>query len=226
MTVAISSFDIGSQVASGTTISNTLLTVASGVTALLGILWINVSSGAPTMHWDSTGTNQSMTQLGTVANGTVNTYFFGLLAPTTGNHTLSASWTGSSGGCIGAECYTGTATDTLANAFTNFGSNTGSSTTATVTSAGATGNINVCAMGAGTTPAYSAEATTGSATPFLLQNTNIGCTACSAPSAASLVWTATLSATNPWTAISIDVSVPAAPAAILAWPSRAVGFWR
>ncbi len=51
---------------------------------------------AISMHWDSTGTNQAMTQI-IEADNAVNTgaALFGLVAPTTGtNLTMSVSWTG------------------------------------------------------------------------------------------------------------------------------------
>src|SRR6266704_1130979 len=81
-----------------TTVSNANLTVGSGANrALLAVVsWLNTGS-APTSlsaHWDTAGTNQLMTQIGsTISNGDAKAALFGLLAPTSGNKNFTLTWT-------------------------------------------------------------------------------------------------------------------------------------
>jgi hypothetical protein len=109
---------------------------------------VEVEKAAPgtlTMHWDSTGTNQLMTQIGTTqaAGGSAATSvaLFGLVSPTAGSNTISWSATGgsgSTGGYIAGTSWTGTETSSVAAAIEGFASaNNGgaTSTPASVTTA-------------------------------------------------------------------------------------------
>ena len=82
-----------------TSLSITNMTVGSGVNRAL-LLLMGFSSGLPTgltATWDSAGTNQAMTSIKqyTATSTPMGVAIFGLINPTSGNKTLSVSWTGS-----------------------------------------------------------------------------------------------------------------------------------
>src|SRR5258705_6542224 len=88
------------QSGSVTTTTHTNLTIGASLSnsaLVVGVGW-DTKITSPNMHWDSTGTNQLMTLIGTVntagTNGTV--ALFGLRNPVSGNKTISCSWTTSS----------------------------------------------------------------------------------------------------------------------------------
>lgn len=109
MAVAIDA--IGTEVTSNSvaTKSLTTLTVGSGANrALIVGMTLQSTATAVTVHWDTAGTNQSMTLIGSKAAASVCTvYLFGLVAPTSGNKTLTASWTGTSDVTLAAVAFTG-----------------------------------------------------------------------------------------------------------------------
>jgi hypothetical protein len=208
------------EIASGTSTTNTTLTIASGATALLAILvtgGFGTAITSPSLHWDSTGTNQAMTLLVSITNGAINTSLFGLLSPTVGAKTLAASWTNSNPAVLTAIAFNGTATDTIANAFQNSNSNSGSGTSATVTGTSAAGNINVAAAGNIGNSAITLAAT--SSTSIFSVASNNGAAGGRAPGAATVAWTGTQT-TQIWTIACVDVAVPAAT---LTWSQMALG---
>jgi hypothetical protein len=84
-----------------TSASYTGITVGSGANrALVVSLNFGYNTGVPpsavSVHWDSAGTNQAMTQIVSGSNIATNdeVQLWGLVAPTSGNKTLSVSWTG------------------------------------------------------------------------------------------------------------------------------------
>lgn len=138
------------QSASVTTATHTNLTIGASLSngaLIVGVGW-DTKVTSPTAHWDSTGTNQLMTLIGTVntagTNGTV--AIFGLRNPTSGNKTFSTSWTTASIACIFGISFTGVDQTSDANAFKNFNSATGNSTAPSVTITSAVGNIIVGAF--------------------------------------------------------------------------------
>jgi hypothetical protein len=204
---------VDAQTTASTTLNSTtsgtsaLLTVGAGATALLGILCMEQATTAQTMHWDSTGTNQAMTLLGSVAGTDGWVYLFGLVNPTVGNKTLATSWTTT---CfiasLDAVSFTGTDTASVAAAFQNFNSSLQTGTATTLVMTGATGNISVCAS---TQNAHSFTlAATGSTSLFT--NSGLASAGARAPSAASLTWTATVSASSVQPMAGVDVVAAAA----------------
>lgn len=120
-----------------TTGNYTGLTVGATANALVVVLaTIPAPAAAPTVHWDTAGANQLMTLIGTGVDTTnINgkLFYYGLLSPSTGNKTLTATWvTTSARFGVNAISFTGAAT-TFAAAFTNFATtdNTTSSTSIT-----------------------------------------------------------------------------------------------
>lgn len=218
MTVSISATATAATETFATTLTNANLTIPSGATCLaVWAVWAygTVVPSGITMTWDSGGTNQAMTLVADANSGVtgLNTgaqaQVWGLLAPTIGLKTLSCSWTTTANLVLDAASFTGTATDTLANAFTNPNTSSGATgTTGTVVATGATGNINLAATGMRGAN-VSSLAATGSTSVFV-NNTGQGTAGSRAPSAASLTWTATF-ASSPfsWALCCVDVSVPA-----------------
>ena len=99
-----------------TTFTDTAFTVGSGSNRVLVVaLSVEVSSGSPpttpTANWDSTGTNQSMSLIHTQSDSNdpnISSYLFGLVAPTSGNKTLSiAALTSTSDSLIAYISFTG-----------------------------------------------------------------------------------------------------------------------
>lgn len=134
------------------TINLTTLTVGSGTNRALVAGIIISSTSAPTSVtavWDSGGTNQSMTQIGTGTSTTTSTmqyiFLFGLLAPTSGNKTLAFSWTNaaSNGGYASAISFTGVNQTSVAAAFINFNTNNLSANPSTITITTTSGNATV-----------------------------------------------------------------------------------
>lgn len=122
----------------GSSIQLTTLTVNSGATMLVAWLMISGAPGSvPAAQWDSAGTPQNMTATTNVTN-TIRIYMFELANPTSGNKTLTVSWTTSRNARVFAIAYSGSAT-TLTNVTTNSGTSTSASSGAiTVTSTGVT----------------------------------------------------------------------------------------
>lgn len=197
------------SVATGT---NTTLTVGASATSLLGILCTQtVGTSAPTMHWDSTGTNQPMTLLGTFTTTIGKGYFFGLVNPTVGNKTLSASWTTSSIAAIDCMSFTGSDNTSTANCFKNFNTSTLTGTTVTLVMTGATGNISVCCA---TENNFSFTSLTATGSSNFFTQSTVAAIAASAPSAASLTWTAVITGSCNCPMGGIDVAVPAVVALV------------
>ena len=129
----------------GTTgITSTNLTVGATATALLACLIFDGSANLTTfaMHWDSTGGNVAMTQIGTTTYvSTVGQIvLFGLVNPTAGAKTLKATWVGTGVGYMASMSFIGTDTSSVATAFTNFNSATPTGATGTFNITGASGN--------------------------------------------------------------------------------------
>jgi hypothetical protein len=121
----------GGPVTSLTDTSMTVGSLSNGVLVVFLEFNPTVSISGVTVNWDSTGTNQSMTQIGTVAasDATSNVFIFGLIAPTAGNKTLSVSWTGSSY-YVGIEAsYSGAKQTSIATTFTGVATNATTPTT-------------------------------------------------------------------------------------------------
>jgi hypothetical protein len=84
-----------------TSVTDTNMTVGSGsnraLVCLIGTQGLLSVSGTLTVAWDSTGTNQAMTLLASkdASDSSGSVGLWGLLNPTSGNHTFSVTWSGS-----------------------------------------------------------------------------------------------------------------------------------
>jgi hypothetical protein len=87
----------------------TTFTVSPGSNlALIAILCRNNTGvSGTTLNWDSGGTPQAMTSLGTATNTSSHIEIFKLANPATGNKTLSASWTTGCAVCLIAIAFSG-----------------------------------------------------------------------------------------------------------------------
>lgn len=126
-----------------TTFTHTNLTIGASLSngALIFGVVFDATITSPNAHWDSTGTNQLMTLLGTVsisANAMI--ALFGLRNPTSGNKTFSTSWTTATSCTVFGISFTGVDQTSNAAAFKNFNSATGTSTAPSVTITSATGD--------------------------------------------------------------------------------------
>jgi len=137
-----------------TTISNANLTVGAGSNrGLIAVVSWNgtVTLSAPVAHWDTAGTNQLMTQIGsTITNAAIDQHLalFGLVAPTSGNKNLTVSWTGASGVYLSAIAFTGVDQTSAAVAFPHFNNAVGTTSPASVAITSATGNETVAVFSA------------------------------------------------------------------------------
>ena len=126
----------------GKTSSN--LTITGSGSALLAVLIGNGAANvtSPAMVWDSGGTNQSMTQIGsTVYVHTVGWIaLFGLVSPAAGAKVLKATWSGTLTGYLASMSFSGTDTTSVATCFTNFNSGTPTGSTGSFPITGANGN--------------------------------------------------------------------------------------
>jgi hypothetical protein len=134
-----------------TSVDLTTMTVGASANALVGGICFSAAVSSVVLHWDSAGTNQLMTQIGTATAGSgatlVNVYLFGLLAPTTGAKNLHATWTTSSDGYCSAISWTGVDQGAFATSFINFTSHADTNVTpVTVTVPTTVGNATVSWM--------------------------------------------------------------------------------
>lgn len=122
--------------------------LSNGALAFIGI-WDIKTVSAISMTWDNGGTNQAMSSLGTPVSTTgVNGLIalFGRINPTSGNKTLSCSWTTSSRVSLYGISWTGVDQTSVAVAFPHYNTATATSATASVTITSATGNAVLAAF--------------------------------------------------------------------------------
>jgi len=202
-----------------TTATDTGLTIGSSLSngaLIVGVGW-DTKVTSPNAHWDSTGTNQLMTLIGTVdtagTNGTV--ALFGLRNPTSGNKTFSTSWTTASVANIFSVSFTGVDQTSDVAAFKNFGSATGNSSAPSVAITSAVGDI---VIGAFTNSTNATDITAVNNTALCV-NAGFQLAMNRAAGAASVTMSATLGGTDQWAAIGVDVA--AAGAAVASGPLMA-----
>lgn len=109
------------------------ITVGNGATSLLvGIGWGAVVSSV-TVTWDNGGTNQAMSLIGSVTNGTLMGSLYGLVKPTPGAKTLHVAWT--TGATLQIDSVSFTGSDITGGRTTFYGAttNTGTGQVTTVT---------------------------------------------------------------------------------------------
>jgi hypothetical protein len=189
-------------------------TVGASATSLLA--WFesnNNSFPSLALVWDSGGTNQAMTLIGNVSitAGTGNVWLYGLVNPTPGLKTLTATWaTTSNTSLLDAISFTGTVNSSVAAAFANFASATPTGTTGTLTVNGAAGNIQI-AGAAQPSFVFTGLTATGS-TQVFIDSTHVAGIGARAPSASSLVWTASVGTSTQIAMAGCDVVAAAAAA--------------
>ena len=150
---------------------------------------------------------------------------FGLLAPTTGNHTLSASWTGARQTNGALISFDGVNQSSFAAAFphgTSTSGSSGSATSFTLTGTSATGNYTVCGAGndMGTLGLQSLSAT-GSTNVFIDNNGDPDVAISYSPGASSVTWTCTNDiALGDYVGVFTDVAASAAAAPVLLTSKR------
>jgi hypothetical protein len=202
------------------TINNANLTVGAGSNrALLAVAsWVGtVTLSAPIAHWDTAGTNQLMTQIGSIiTNGAIDQHvaLFGLVAPTSGNKNFTLSWTGSSGVYVDLIAFTGVDQTSVAVAFPHFNSAVGTASPASVPITSATGNYTAATF----TANGAADLTTLNFTNLFgpdLTDPNGSGAANYTTGAATNTHTCTLSATGSWLACGCDVLASGGAADVL-----------
>lgn len=122
--------------------ANTLTVGASDTFLLMGIELDSTTPGTAAAHWDSGGSNQAMTSLGTIITEATSTakalVLFGLVNPVAGNKTASHSFSGQSAAANGYSfliSFTGSETSSVAAATEGYATNSNSTgTTASVAS--------------------------------------------------------------------------------------------
>jgi hypothetical protein len=137
-----------SSSASGTTYDYTGLTITGGLThsAMALVIFVeNANVSGMSVTWDNGGTNQSMTQVGTILHASDKQIFlFGLVAPTSGNKTAHLAWTGTAQVTVFAMSFSGVNQSSVASAFVNFNSGTFTGTSLSLTITSAANDVAVC----------------------------------------------------------------------------------
>jgi hypothetical protein len=197
--------------ASNTTVSGTPITVGTGTNRVLCVgLHFQGTAGLPTgisVTWDVGGTAQVMTAItgasgnDTAQGSTDSVIWYGLVAPTSGTKTLTASWTGARISSMGAVSFTGADQTGGNTTFPHGAANTVNGTTATVTVTSATNNMTVAmhAEDGGTT--FSAV----SPTSAFIDNGTISTAVNYTAGNASNVMTATLVVANAAQSCGFDI---------------------
>lgn len=173
---------------------------------------------ALTVKWDNAGTPQSMTQI-IGANGTgsvCRVELWGLIAPTSGNKTLHAAWTGSSDICVQAVSWSGVDQTGGATSFAHSTSATGTtsggpSTHNTITITSAVGNATMdAACGTATINSVNQTSTYIDNTPA-----NISGAASRAAGAATVTHSCnSTGASDAWVSVGVDIVAGGAAAAV------------
>lgn len=187
------------------TVGAALSNSAIGVIAIFDTL--TVSNAA--FHWDSAGTNQLLTNLGSkaAASGAGVIVLAGGVAPTAGNKNLHATWTGSAEITLFILCFTGVDQTGGATSFPNFLGAAATSAAPTVTITSASGDAVfgglVCAAAAPTSGNSTNLFNNGGAV-----NTNNS--GGEVAGAATVAFAGALSASDPWAIAGVDVKAAGA----------------
>lgn len=194
------------------TAADLTFTVGAGSNrALVAQIHFASDPGTVTVTWDNGGTNQAMTQIISASGTAVFAKLWGLVAPTSGTHTLHLANTNPVGCNLAAISFTGASQVGGATTFPNSISNTGTSTTATVVITSATGNWTT---GIVTTPSADPSSPTQTQDYIDLSGTNNNAAGSDGTGAATVTHTWTLSASNNWIMVGTDVAAVASAAAL------------
>jgi hypothetical protein len=206
----------------------TLLTITAGLTnsALVAQVGFSLQTvSAVSLKWDNAGTPQSMAQI-IGANGTgslARAELWGLIAPTSGNKTLHAAWTGASDVYLQGVSWsnvdqTGGATS-FAHSTSNTGTTTGNGITHnTITITSAVGNAT---MDAACADQGSYNSTNQTQTYLDNVATTISGAGGRAAGAATVThtWNADSAAANHWVSVGVDIVAASATTAATPAPS-------
>ncbi len=189
---------------SGFTTTGGLITVGAGATRAL-VVCINFSAPAPAsvvVKWDTGGTDQTMTVIGSQTQATAGSaYLYGLVAPTSGNKNLKVTWTGANSDIVvGAVAWTGVDQTGGATTFPHFASATGVPGPITLAITSAAGNATVATQTTNGTPSLPTQ------TEIYLNTNpaNESGAASRAAGAASVTHAWTLSGNN-WVEVGTDI---------------------
>lgn len=207
----------GKSTVLGTTgISYTGLTVGASLTngALVVGLVSDITVTSAAVVWDSGGTNQSMTVIGSTPNtlGGGAVQFFGLVNPVSGNKTLKVTWNAVTAEMyIGAASWTGVNQSGGASSFTHYNGTEGTTAAPSIVITSATGNAVMAAIG------HTSNLNSVSGTLlWAIDNTgpNIGVGIFRSAGAATVTMSGVLGAAAGWTIAGVDIV--AAAGAVLA----------
>jgi hypothetical protein len=194
-----------------TTLDCTALTVGAGSNRVL-IATLIFSSTAPTgvtVTWDPSGTNQSLTQLATfnTATNDQRVELWGLIAPTSGNKTLRAAWTGSSELILDGISFTGADQTGGATTFPNTTTtrSSGGSANPSVVVTSAANNMTVVVVGTQTQFPSAATQTV----IFLLSGAGPANGGASYAAGAATVTHGFTQANADWVAVGVDIAAAA-----------------
>lgn len=191
-----------------TSADHTNLTVgaslSNGALTFIAIFDTKTVSGI-TLTWDNGGTNQAMSSLGTPVSTTGSfglVALFGRLAPTSGNKTLHAAWTGSAQVSLYGISWTGVDQTNIATAFPHYNTNSANSATASVVITSASGNATIAGFAA---PLVSFSAATQTELYNDQAMTNINAGGQRAAGAASVTFQYTVTGGDTWAAAGVDI---------------------
>lgn len=203
--------------------SSSIITVGASDTFLLLAIECDTSTpGTPTAHWDSAGTNQAMTLIGTVTNSTATVQslsLFGLVSPTTGAKLFSWTFPGQA---VSVNSYhfgvsfTGTETSSVAAATTGFATGQGATgANSTVTSAASipSGAMAVAAYNnnSGFTNAFTAGTDPGDGGTAVGKNESLTTNMAGeyySGAGSTITATAANAASQPWVAAIVGILAP------------------
>jgi hypothetical protein len=180
------------------------------------VAWLGTiaSQGTITVNWDSTGTNQAMTVLESAneSDNNCSVQLWGLLAPTSGNKTLSIAWTGPATEVI-AWCsdFINVNQTSNATAFINGTTSTGTSTHPVIVINSKAGDVTIDGGNEGNTtnPTLASATQTGILTQSGGGATNpFGSRSAGGQAQNTHQWT--LIASDPWAETGVDIAqIPA-----------------
>jgi hypothetical protein len=213
-----------------TTKDLTVLTITAALSnsALVAQVSFSLKTVASvTLNWDNAGTPQAMTQI-VAANGTgtvARAELWGRIAPTSGNKTLRASWTGASDVYLQAASWSGVdqtgGVTSFAHSTSNTGTTTGNTTHNTITITSAVGNATMDAI-CGDAATYTASTQTQTYLDNVATSISGGGSRAGGAATVTHGWTAT-GTSDHW--VSVGVDIVAGGAAAGTRPVKMAGVW-
>jgi hypothetical protein len=211
--------DATSNGATGQNFTNLTITGGLSNSALVAQFAFSLKTIASlAVKWDNAGTPQSMTSI-VAANGTgtvARAELWGLIAPTSGNKTLNAAWTGASDICVQAVSWSGVdqAGGTTSFAHSTSATGTANASPGTHNSLAITSAVNNATMDAVCGDAATYNSVNQTSTYIDNAPATISGAASRAAGAATVTHTWQASGTsNHWVSVGVDIVAAAAAAA-------------